>query len=471
MKKRIILITLTLLLLTALAVPAMAAGSANATVTASKATAYRGDTVVFTVSVSNVANCKSAGIMVSYDDSLFELVSGECLVDASMSDFSGGTGSLAFSSAKTLSGNVFRFTLRVKSDARLNATANVGGSVSIRDTSGAISVSVTAAKVTVDCKHTWSSWSKVDGTNHTRKCTTCGAVETRAHTFDNGCDRSCNECGATRTTSHNYKSEWSSTGEYHFHECSICGDWKDDEKHTPGDPATELAPQICTVCQRVLVAALGHVHDLKPNVQSDETGHWYSCTKCEEKADFAEHVYLFDCDALCDVCGYERQTEVAHTPGEEWVSDETGHWHACTVCQEKTDEAAHTGGLNVAEPKCEICDHAMIHEHSYEKQWISNVQEHWHECICGHKQDAQAHTWDEGVVTEEPYRDKQGTMTYTCTVCGETDTAIVIETSRDLLPWWIVCGALGVVVVAMGISLIVIIAKVNKKSTGKYAVK
>lgn len=471
MKKRLIVFVFTLLLVVGVSIPVLAAGSAQATVSASKGTAYRGDTIDFSVSISSVANCKSAGIIVSYDTSLFEMVGGECLVDASMSDFSGGTGSMAFSTAKTLSGNVFKFTLKVKSGARFGAVASVSGAVSIRDSSGAVSVSVSPASVTVACKHSFNSWSKVDGATHTRKCSTCGAVETKAHVFDHGCDKSCNDCGATRTTAHSYKTEWSSTGEYHFHECRICGDWKDDENHTPGDPATEQAPQICTICQRVLVEKLEHVHELDSNIQSDETGHWYNCAKCDEKAEFAEHIYLFDCDALCDACGYTRPTQVPHTPSEQWAADENGHWHPCSVCQEKVEETAHTGDVNVLEPKCDICQHAMAHEHRYEEKWVSNTEEHWHECVCGEKADTQSHTWDDGVVTEEPYRDKQGVMTYTCTLCGETDTAIIIETSRDLLPWWIACGALGVMVLGMTATLIVILVKANKKATGKYAVK
>ena len=469
--KKIISVLVCLFVLFGVTLSVSAAGS-SVSIAPSSTTLHRGDTFTVTANLSNTSAIKLCTVVLNYDTNVFQMTGGKCHVsNANPAQVipASKVGTFFLGTAQAVSGKIFTFEFKVKSNAvygnyNINVTASAGV-----ETGSYIAAS--GATVTVACKHTFNSWSKVDGTNHTRKCTTCKAVETRAHTFDNGCDRSCNDCGATRTTSHNYKTEWSSTGEYHFHECSICGDWKDDERHTPGDAATELAPQICTVCERVLVAALEHVHDLKPDVQSDETGHWYNCTKCEEKADFAEHVYLFDCDALCDVCGYERQTEVEHTPGEEWVADETGHWHACTVCQEKTDAAEHTGDLNVAEPKCETCDHAMIHEHSYDEQWVGNVEEHWHECVCGDKQDAEAHKWDEGVVTKEPYRDQQGTMTYTCTVCDETDTAIIIETSRDLMPWWIACGALGVVVLAMGISLIVIIAKMNKKSTGKYAVK
>lgn len=462
--KKITIIMILVLLVALLAVPAAAAGSASLAPSAS--TVYRGDTLTVAIKLSGMDKCTAGSVSVTYGSGL-QLTGGTTSISglSLTPDLAKGRFIFYNMSPTDVNGTVVTLTFRVKSDA-VFAAQSIRVELKINDKFYSAS-----ANVSVACKHKFSSWSKVDGSNHTHKCSICGVSETKAHTYDHGCDSKCNDCDAKRTTSHNYKTEWSSTGEYHFHECSICGDWKDDERHTPGDPATEESPQICTVCERILTETLEHVHELDSNPQSDETGHWYHCAKCEEKAEFAEHVYLFDCDALCDVCGYERATEVEHVSGTQWVSDDNGHWHQCTVCQEKTDEAAHTGDLNVAEPKCDVCAYAMGHEHLYEEKWSSHAAEHWHECVCGDKKDVEAHTWDEGVVTEAPYRDKEGTKTYTCTVCGETDTAIIIETSRDLMPWMIACGALGVVVLAMGISLIVIIAKVNKKSTGKYAMR
>ena len=429
-------------------------------------TVYRGDTLTVAINLSGVDKCTAGSASVSYGSGL-QLTGGSTSISglSVTQDLARGRFIFYNMSPTDVNGTVLTLAFKVRADAAF-ASQSISVELKINDNYYSASTSVSVA-----CKHTFSSWSKVDGSSHTRKCSTCGAVETKAHAFDHGCDNACNDCGMTRSTSHNYKTEWSSTAEWHFHECSICGDWKDDERHTPGDPATEEAPQICTVCERILTETLEHVHELDSNIQSDETGHWYNCAKCEEKAEFAEHIYLFDCDALCDECGYERETEVEHTPDKKWESDETGHWHPCTVCQEKVDEAAHKGDVNVKKPKCDVCGHKMAHEHLHEKEWNSNVEEHWHECVCGDKTDVEAHTWDEGVVTEEPYREKQGVMTYTCTVCGALDTAIIIETSRDLLPWWIACGALSAVVLGMTVTLIVIIAKVNKKSTGKYAVK
>ena len=44
---------------------------------------------------------------------------------------------------------------------------------------------------------------------------------------------------------------------------------------------------------------------------------------------------------------------------------------------------------------------------------------------------ATGHSWDQGVITEEATEEKDGIMTYTCSVCGETKTeSIVYEKER-----------------------------------------
>lgn len=51
-----------------------------------------------------------------------------------------------------------------------------------------------------------------------------------------------------------------------------------------------------------------HEHGFSEKWTHDETGHWHACTgeNCEEKGEFAAHVYDNDADTTCNVCGYER---------------------------------------------------------------------------------------------------------------------------------------------------------------------
>ena len=54
--------------------------------------------------------------------------------------------------------------------------------------------------------------------------------------------------------------------------------------------------------------------------------------------------------------------------GEEWIHNETSHWHECS-CGAKADEA----------------------ECVFTEEWKSNGTNHWHECECGNKADNAAH--------------------------------------------------------------------------------
>ena len=74
--------------------------------------------------------------------------------------------------------------------------------------------------------------------------------------------------------------------------------------------------------------------------------------------------------------------------------------------------------------------------HTY-GSWEKNTAEnHKHTCkVCGNVETA-AHTWDSGKVTEAPTHTKEGTKTYTCTVCGETKTEKVEKLKEHSYGEW-----------------------------------
>ena len=53
-----------------------------------------------------------------------------------------------------------------------------------------------------------------------------------------------------------------------------------------------------------------HTHVWAEEWSKDATNHWHTCTGCDEKKDEAAHVYDDDHDTTCNVCGYVR--EVTH---------------------------------------------------------------------------------------------------------------------------------------------------------------
>ena len=176
-------------------------------------------------------------------------------------------------------------------------------------------------------------------------CQTCGGTKeenipkTADHSYDYSCDEQCNVCGETRAVNHTFGTQWQTNMENHWHNCTVCGKKTDEAAHTPGPEATDDTAQECTTCGWVIKPALNHVHDENMQVHSDEVGHWYTCSGCNEKVNFAEHNWDNDCDASCDDCGFARN--VSHTYGTDWICDEAEHWHACTKCGQKQDTAAH----------------------------------------------------------------------------------------------------------------------------------
>ena len=205
-------------------------------------------------------------------------------------------------------------------------------------------------------KTTWS----IDSAKHWHECSVCGDKKDVAAHVDANKDHNCDVCGkkmsdhtggtatckdkATCTicgqkygdlAAHNYKTTWSTDSAKHWHECSVCGDKKDVAAHTPGAPATETTPQTCTICGYVIKAALGHTHNF--NQKNTSETYLKSAATCTKKA-----VYYYSC--TCGEKGtetFESGETLAHTWETKWANNDSKHWHECTVCKTKGDEADH----------------------------------------------------------------------------------------------------------------------------------
>ena len=112
---------------------------------------------------------------------------------------------------------------------------------------------------------------------------------------------------------------------------------------------------------------------------SSETGSVTINTK--DKLKNGDELYVFNeqyhSDASTD---YASELKViplqppAHTWSEEWSTDGDKHWHECSVCHAKSDEAAHT----------------------WSEEWSADGDNHWHKCsVCQIKKDETTHTWSE----------------------------------------------------------------------------
>lgn len=453
MKRRFLILVLCLLLVSILTLPALAAGSAQMNISAGSSTVYRGDTVAFTVSLSKVTDCKAGGIEVSYDSSVFEWVSGECLAaGAFMKDFSGGSGAFSYSDGTDLSGNIFRFTLRVKSTAPFGSTT-ISGSPSIRDTNGAISCSVSGASVNIACKHSFHSCERVDGSTHKLTCEHCKETKTESHSYTSKVNKpatckeagsetlTCTGCGDSKTqtipktNTHSYGSWTKVSDSTHKHSCSVCGKEETTSHSWNSGTVTKAATCIatgtrvrtCTGCKTTKTETIpkSSQHPYTDWARVDENTHTHSCPVCGKEETAAHRFDAWNHDEanhykLCTGCG-ERSEQAAHTPGPaptetsdqvctvcqrvlapstahehvfgtEWITDESYHWHGCTQCEEKQGLSIHVY-TDDCDTDCDVCGAVRQAPHAPEEAWSADEAAHWYNCTaCGAQLQHGAHT-------------------------------------------------------------------------------
>lgn len=137
------------------------------------------------------------------------------------------------------------------------------------------------------------------------------------------------------------------------------------------------------------LTACGHKHKYSEDWSTDATSHWHACTSkdCKETKDSAEHTFEATNTTetthklKCSVCGYE-QAETAHTFAQN--HNDTKHWQECS-CGYKKDEIIHTltntaDGTYTHKMGCVDCGYIAEEEaHSYESDSETNCDVCLHE--------------------------------------------------------------------------------------------
>lgn len=555
--KRVMSVILAIVVVMSMAVPVFATESARMIFFTDEETANRGDTITVGISLSTVDDCRSGGIVISYDTNVFEFAGGKCLVaDAVMSDFSGGTGVFAMAEGSTVSGKVFQFSLKIKDDAPVGSY-KVSGSASVRDGNGSIPCGVNAATITISCDHDYDTWTPADG-SHQRKCTKCGRTESQDHNWDSGtvikaatcaeegrhkvactvcgyekeaaipktndhkfgaaadagdgahkrvcglcgkedasahswnsgnvtkqanCSQegvkeyTCTECNAVKTDAiakndeHSYASPTAMDDQNHKATCTICGkeqisshSWnkgkvtKNATCKSAGEKTytcsgcgmtktesiakknTHTFDHDCDTTCNVCGAVRSTTHQYQEGLAADAQNHWNICTICGAQDHVQPHEFGAVCGTPCVVCGYERAG--GHNYGTQWEQDATGHWQVCMDCGEKTEAASHVPGGEATEftpQSCTVCGFELAPAlgHQFGQEWLSDEDNHWHECACGEKAEVSPHSWDEGAEHDDH------TMVFSCTECLLEKTE---EIPQEPFPWWILLAGIGVLV-------------------------
>ena len=76
----------------------------------------------------------------------------------------------------------------------------------------------------------------------------------------------------------------------------------------------------------------------------------------------------------------------------------------------------------------------VTHVHSYSEEWTYNSNQHWKECSCGDKKDAEAHTVDEWTIVKEATELENGLKTGYCTTCQHDIEAVIYSTITPVPP-------------------------------------
>ena len=175
---------------------------------------------------------------------------------------------------------------------------------------------------------------------------------------------------------------------------------------------------------------------------------YYTCDGCDKWfADATGSVEITDKTSV-------KIPAPGHTAGTEWKSDDTNHWHECSRCHDKNDEAAHstsewiidTAATETAEgakhKECTVCKKVLetatipatgsSHTHSYGTDWKYDDTNHWHECECSDKADIAAHSASEWIIDTAATETAEGAKHKECTVCKKVlETATIPATGSS----------------------------------------
>ena len=181
--------------------------------------------------------------------------------------------------------------------------------------------------------------------------------------------------------------------------------------------------------------ALGHAYG--SDWKHDSTNHWHECSLCHDKKDEAAHDY--GSDNVCDTCGYDKT--VPHTHNLTLVAAKAATcttagnsaYYTCDGCDKWFEDA--TGSV-------EITDKTSVNipatGHTAGTEWKSDDTNHWHECTvagCGViiESTKSAHTVGEWIVDTPATATTAGTKHKECTVCHRVlETQTIPSTGTEL---------------------------------------
>ena len=415
MKKILALVTC-LVLICSFSVTAFAQG-ATATLNGVPSEIKKDATATVTANVSGSPTLSSALVQITLGDGL-ELVSGEWKKDGIMKDFtvSNGYGVIALSSAGTIDGTVFSFVVKGKT---ISANAqNIKVDFTFKNGSENVGMASVSKTVKVACAtHSYGNYTNAKTTNHTRTCSACGNVETKAQTWNSGTvtkPASCKETGIKTYT------------------CTACNATKTEtvsktENHTWGSWNTAKQPNCTTVGTKTRTcSACGKTENQTISATGHSMGAWSqskapTCTaNGEEKRS-------------CSKCGYSETKAISalgHSFSNPTVTKqptcteagvETGK---CTRCGQTTSNSIKAKGHkfgNWADTKTATCTEGGVQERKCTECGIAESR----------NTEPLGHDFENPTILKEPTISVAGLKEGKCKRCGEATQEVIPCTAKD----------------------------------------
>ncbi len=159
-------------------------------------------------------------------------------------------------------------------------------------------------------------------------------------------DSYCNtEITLEQTIIHDFKTEWSSNKDKHYHECKNCTVIKDEANHRPDKTAaTEDEPVKCLDCGYIIAPALAHIHnttfvdEIGATCMKEGSKSYYKCSGCEVKFEDKEATKpITDESTLVIAKAHKFGAWIAEVPATEETEGVKGH-KDCDFCGKHFDE-------------------------------------------------------------------------------------------------------------------------------------
>ena len=289
------------------------------------------------------------------------------------------------------------------------------------------------------------------------KAATCTTAGNSAYYTCDGCDKwFADATGSVEITDktsvkipapgHTAGTEWKSDDTNHWHECSRCHDKKDEAAHDYG------SDNVCDTCG--YYKTVPHTHNLTLVAAKAATcttagnSAYYTCDGCDKWfADATGSVEITDKTSV-------KIPAPGHTAGTEWKSDDTNHWHECSRCHDKKDEAAHDYG---SDNVCDTCGYYKTVPHTHNLTLVAakaatcteGGKEAYYKCkgcgkfyedVLGTKEITDLASW--GNIAKIAHTTKQtvtkatptanGTIVNYCSVCKKTLSTTVIPKASSI---------------------------------------